>query len=60
MPAMNGNDLCTKLMRLNPELKIILMSAYEDVQCDTSKFRFLNKPISITRLLKIVKENLLK
>ena len=58
MPSMNGNDLCNKLLSLNPELKVILISAYDDVQCDTSKFIFLCKPIPIPSLLKIVNENL--
>lgn len=58
MPSMNGNDLCTKLMNLNPDLKVILISAYEDLQYDSSKFTFLKKPISIGRLLEMVKENL--
>ena len=58
MPVMNGNELCTKLMNLNPELKIILMSAYENIEYDTSKFTFIQKPMSIARLLKIVKESL--
>ena len=58
MPVMNGNELCTKLINLNPELKIILMSAYENIEYDTSKFTFIQKPMSIARLLKIVKESL--
>jgi DNA-binding NtrC family response regulator len=29
MPVMNGNELCTKLMRINSGFKVILMSAYE-------------------------------
>ncbi|HJT84150.1 MAG TPA: response regulator [Nitrososphaeraceae archaeon] len=31
MPVMNGNILCTKLMDINPKLKVILISAYHDV-----------------------------
>ena len=31
MPDMNGIELCTKLLRLNPDLKVILMSAYADI-----------------------------
>jgi DNA-binding NtrC family response regulator len=57
MPAMNGNDLCTKLMNINPKLKIIIISAFQEVECDTSKFILLNKPILIDQLLKTVKEN---
>ena len=58
MPRMNGNELCTKLMNLNPKLKIIIISAFHEVEYDTSKFILLNKPILLAQLLKIVKENL--
>ena len=59
MPRMNGNELCTKLMNINSQLKVILMSAYHDVEYDKSKFTFITKPISIDKLLKIVNEILL-
>jgi two-component system phosphoglycerate transport system response regulator PgtA len=58
MPVMNGNDLCTKLINLNPKLKIIIISAFQDIEYDKSKFIWLNKPILISQLLKTVKENL--
>ena len=60
MPRMNGNELCTKLMSINSRLKIILMSAYHDVEYDESKFTFISKPIPIAKLLKIVNETLAK
>ncbi|HET7643137.1 MAG TPA: hypothetical protein VFK40_06490 [Nitrososphaeraceae archaeon] len=60
MPDMNGDELCTKLLKLNPELKVILMSAYPDIMYDTKKFHFINKPISIFQLIKIVKENFIE
>jgi FixJ family two-component response regulator len=56
MPVMNGNILCTKLMDINPKLKVILMSAYPDVECDTTRITFLQKLIPIAVLLKTVKE----
>ena len=56
MPEMNGNELCTKLLKINPDLKAILMSAYTDFMYDTEKFWFISKPISITRLVKIIDE----
>ena len=31
MPTMNGNELCNKLISLNPKLKVILISAYDNV-----------------------------
>ena len=58
MPVMNGNELCTKLMRINSEFKVILMSAYENIEDDISKFTFMRKPTTITNLLQIVKNTI--
>ena len=58
MPKLNGHELCTKLKQLNPELKVILMSAYDTLECNTSKFTFIKKPIRIAQLLHIVRNNL--
>ena len=60
MSVMNGNELCTKLMRINSEFKVILMSAYENIEDDISKFKFMRKPITIANLLQIVKNTLTK
>jgi DNA-binding NtrC family response regulator len=43
----------------NPDLKVILMSAYADIEYNKS-FQFISKPIQITHLLEIVKDNLNK
>ena len=58
MPNLNGHELCPKLKRLNPELKVILMSAYDLVECNTSKFTVVKKPILIAQLLHIVRNSL--
>jgi DNA-binding NtrC family response regulator len=58
MPMLNGHELCTKLKQFNPELKVILMSAYDTVECNTSKFTVIKKPILIAQLLHIVRDNL--
>ena len=58
MPVMNGNELCTKLMRINSEFKVILMSAYENIEGDVSKFKFMRKPTTIANLLQIVKNTI--
>ena len=60
MPKLNGHELCTKLKRLNPELKVILMSAYDTLEYDTSKFMLIKKPIIIAQLLQIVRDILAK
>jgi DNA-binding NtrC family response regulator len=56
MPKLDGCELCMKLISLNPDLKIILMSAYENITYNKSRFTFLSKPISIAQLLKVIKE----
>ena len=45
MQNINDNELCKKLIHTNPNLKVILMSAYTDVRYDKEKFLFVNKPI---------------
>jgi DNA-binding NtrC family response regulator len=60
MPKLNGHDLCTKLKQLNPELEVILMSAYDTIECNTSKFTVVKKPILIAQLLQIVEDILVK
>jgi DNA-binding NtrC family response regulator len=55
---MNGNALSTKLIGINSELKVIFMSAYENIECDSSKFTFIQKPIKIANLVTIVKDRL--
>ena len=55
MPNLNGYELCTKLIQLNLELEVILMSAFDTIECNTSKFTLIKKPILMAQLLQIVK-----
>jgi DNA-binding NtrC family response regulator len=55
MPNLNGYELCTKLIQLNLELEVILMSAFDTRECNTFKFTFIKKPILMAQLLQIVK-----
>jgi DNA-binding NtrC family response regulator len=55
MPNLNGYELCTKLIQLNLELEVILMSAFDTIECNTSKFTIVKKPILMAQLLQIVK-----
>jgi CheY-like chemotaxis protein len=45
-----------QLRQLNPELEVVLMSAYDSLECDTSKFTIIKKPILIAQLLQIVRD----
>ena len=55
---MNGIELCTKLIDLDSELRVILMSAYIDFEFDIPRFTCISKPIPIAWLLQIVKNSL--
>jgi DNA-binding NtrC family response regulator len=56
MPQMNGYELCMKLIHFNPDIKIILISAYDLLERDNTKFMFIHKPISIAKLVSVVNE----
>ena len=60
MPKMNGYDLCTKIVDLNHDLKVILISAFDLLERDNSKFTFLHKPITISKLVSTVNESISK
>jgi CheY-like chemotaxis protein len=47
MPNLDGYELCTKLRKLNPKLQVILMTAYDTIEYDTSKFTVVKKPILV-------------
>ncbi|HEY7079922.1 MAG TPA: response regulator [Nitrososphaeraceae archaeon] len=56
MPHMNGYEFVQQVKKLKPNLKIILMSAFEfsDLEISSEIDDFLEKPISLRRLNEIV------
>ena len=57
MPHMNGLLLAMKLLEINQNLKVIILSSCYEFEC-ISKFRFIRKPISILKFVKIVHETI--
>ena len=57
MPCLSGNSLCQKLLTINPDLKVIIILVYADIECDR-KFTFVSKPLSMPKLLQIIGEKL--
>jgi DNA-binding NtrC family response regulator len=61
MPLINGFEVCVKLIDLNPELKVVIISAFDLMEEDrNSKFTFINKPITIAKLISVVNESFSK
>ncbi len=58
MPQMNGLLLATKLLDINLNLKVIIMSSFQELEY-IPQFRFIRKPISILKFVKIVNETIL-
>ncbi len=59
MLQMNGLFLATKLLEINPKMNVIIMSTFDDLECNY-KFNILKKPISIYKLISIVNESISK
>jgi DNA-binding NtrC family response regulator len=57
MPGMSGIQLANRLLQVDDQANIVLISAFEDV--DVGNFRFIRKPITIPLLIGIINENLL-
>ncbi len=65
MPRMNGVEAFKKIRKINPEARVILMTAYfEDEQIsnalDEGAYSAVHKPIDIDRLMKLLKEATMK
>jgi DNA-binding NtrC family response regulator len=63
MPGMNGPELVAKIKDLEPEVKVIFMTAFDmmDIKPEIENYDYeiaeiFQKPLSMKRLRKIVKE----
>lgn len=57
MPKMNGLLLATKLLEINPILKVIIMSCFNELEY-IPNFKVIKKPISILKFVRIVNETI--
>jgi two-component system response regulator ChvI len=65
MPAMNGYELVKKIQNIQPEIKILLMSAFEINPNEFSKVLpsvkidgFISKPASLKQITNVVKTHM--
>ncbi|MFD1788251.1 PAS domain S-box protein [Sphingomonas floccifaciens] len=56
MPGMNGADLARKLRRRRPELKVLIVSGFADVDSITPDLDMLRKPFRATDLVDALNE----
>jgi signal transduction histidine kinase/CheY-like chemotaxis protein len=66
MPGMTGDEVYKKLKVLNPAIRVLISSGYDEftalqnIDLDMSRDRFIKKPFSMVELLQKVKEVLLQ
>ena len=58
MPKLNGYEFGLKIKELDNNIKIILISAYDNIEGYKGEFEFLKKPIPIQTLIDKVNENI--
>jgi DNA-binding NtrC family response regulator len=61
MPKMNGYQLVKKVSELNDTIRIIMMSAYDNLQSEAeynANYEVLRKPISNQKLINVVKDKI--
>jgi two-component SAPR family response regulator len=57
MPEINGCELGTKIKEIDEKIKVIIITAYENIIEDTFNFEVIKKPISTVKLLEVVANN---
>jgi DNA-binding NtrC family response regulator len=58
MPEINGCELGTKIKEIDDKIKVIIITAYENIIENTFDFELIKKPISTVKLLEVVGHNI--
>ena len=54
LPQMTGCDLAKKTIEIDPTIKMILITAYDDIVNNTLNLELIHKPIKINKLVQII------
>jgi DNA-binding NtrC family response regulator len=54
LPQMTGCDLAKKIIEIDPTIKMILITAYNDIVNNTLNLELIHKPIKINELVQII------
>ncbi|HEX6294139.1 MAG TPA: response regulator [Nitrososphaeraceae archaeon] len=55
MMEMTGCDLANQIVAINPKIKMVLITAYDDIVNNALNLEIVKKPISISQIMEIVK-----
>jgi DNA-binding NtrC family response regulator len=59
MPEINGCELGTKIKEIDEKIKVIIITAYENIIEDIFDFELIKKPISAAKPLEVVANNII-
>jgi DNA-binding NtrC family response regulator len=54
LPQMTGCDLAKKIAEIDPRIKMIVITAYNDIVNNTLNLELIRKPIKINELVQII------
>ena len=56
MPQMTGCELANQIVAINPKIKMILITAYDNIVNNALNLEIVKKPITISKILEIVNQ----
>jgi two-component SAPR family response regulator len=54
MPPMQGCELSNKISKINPNVKMVLITAYDNITHNDLNLEIVKKPITNTKLLEVI------
>ena len=58
MSPIQGCDLANKVSVINPKIKMVLITAYDNIKNNNLNLEIVKKPITLSRLLQIIQQHL--
>ena len=58
MSPMHGCELSSKISAINPKIKMILITAYDEIKNNSLNLEIVKKPITNTKLLQTIQQHL--
>ncbi len=58
MPQMSGCQLADLVYAINPKIKMVLITAFDDIVNNTLNLEIIKKPITLPKIIETIKHNL--
>ena len=58
MSPLQGYELSNKILKINQKIKMILITAYDDIKNNSLNLEIVKKPITLSKLLQIIQQHL--